>query len=118
AGVCAPPPRGGSHAIAWLEAMGMGLPVIATPTGGVTEVVQEGETCYLVPRDDLAALADRIRRLRADRGLRLRMGAAGRRRVEAHFNAQTIARSVGDLLTRAAASRSSQPRWFQGRQLG
>ncbi|TMA71610.1 MAG: glycosyltransferase family 4 protein [Deltaproteobacteria bacterium] len=76
----------------------------------VTEVVQEGETGYLVPRDDLAALADRIRRLRADRGLRLRMGAAGRRRVEAHFNAQTIARTVVDLLKRAAASRSQQPR--------
>ena len=104
------PTRADSHAIASLEAMAMGLPVISTPTGGVTEVVQEGETGYLVPRDDLAALADRIRRLRADRGLRLRMGAAGRRRVEAHFNAQTIARTVVDLLKRAAASRSQQPR--------
>ena len=85
----------------------MGLPVISTPVGGVPDVVQEGETGYLVPKDDLPALADRIRRLRDDRELRLRMGAAGRRRVEACFNAATLAALVVDLLERAAASRSS-----------
>ena len=99
------PTRADSHAIASLEAMAMGLPVISTPVGGVVDVVDEGETGYLVPKDDVEALADRIRRLREDRALRLRMGLAGRKRVEARFNAATIAATVVDLLEQAAATR-------------
>lgn len=83
----------------------MGLPVITTPVGGVVDVVADGETGYLIPRDDVDALADRIRRLRDDRALRLGMGLAGRKRVETRFNAATIADFVVDLLKRAAASR-------------
>jgi glycosyltransferase involved in cell wall biosynthesis len=99
------PTRADSHAIATLEAMAMGLPVISTPVGGVVDVIEDGTTGYLVPKDDRAALADRIRRLTADRALRLRMGIAGRQRVERRFNAETIAATVVDLLERAAASR-------------
>ena len=100
------PTRADSHAIASLEAMAMGLPVITTPVGGVVDVVQDGETGYLIPRDDVAALADRIRRLRDDPELRVRMGMCGRARVEAHFNGDTIAATVVDVLKQAAASRS------------
>jgi glycosyltransferase involved in cell wall biosynthesis len=103
------PTRADSHAIATLEAMAMGLPVISSPVGGVVDVIEDGTTGYLVPRDDRLTLADRIRRLMSDRALRLRMGIAGRRRVERHFNAQTIAAAVVDLLKRAAASRSNPP---------
>ena len=99
------PTRADSHAIASLEAMAMGLPVIITPVGGVVDVVADGETGYLITRDDVDALADRIRRLRDDRALRLGMGLAGRKRVETRFNAATIADFVVDLLKRAAASR-------------
>jgi glycosyltransferase involved in cell wall biosynthesis len=98
------PTRADSHAIASLEAMAMGLPVISTPVGGVVDVVLDGETGYLIPKDDLASLADRIGRLRQDRELRLRMGLCGRQRVESHFNADTIASSVVDLLKHAAAT--------------
>jgi glycosyltransferase involved in cell wall biosynthesis len=98
------PTRADSHAIASLEAMATGLPVISTPVGGVVDVVQDGETGYLIPKDDLAALADRIRGLKQDRELRLRMGLRGRQRVESHFNAETIAAGVVDLLKRAAAA--------------
>jgi glycosyltransferase involved in cell wall biosynthesis len=96
------PTRADSHAIATLEAMAMGLPVISTPVGGVVDVVRDGETGFLVPREDPAALADRIRKLRDDRSLRLRLGRAGRQRVESEFNAETIAATVVDLLSRAA----------------
>jgi len=103
------PTRADSHAIASLEAMAMELPVITTPVGGVPDVVEEGVTGYLVPKDDPSALADRIRALRDDRSLRLRMGAAGRKRVAASFNARTVAATVIDVLKRAAASRSQAP---------
>ena len=100
------PTRADSHSIASLEAMAMGLPVVTTPVGGIVDVVEEGKTGFLVPRDDLEALADRVRRLRGDRTLRLEMGAAGRRRIESRFNGATVAATVVDLLQRAAASRA------------
>lgn len=68
-----------------LEAMAQRLPVIATPVGGVPELVQEGETGLLTPVDDPQALALSLARLACDRGLRAGMGEGGRRRVERQF---------------------------------
>ena len=100
------PTRADSHSIASLEAMAMGLPVVTTPVGGIVDIIEEGRTGFLIQRDDLEALADRVRRLRADRDMRLELGAAGRRRVESHFNGATVAATVVDLLQQAAASRA------------
>jgi glycosyltransferase involved in cell wall biosynthesis len=74
-----------------LEAMRAGLPVIASSVGGVAESVSDGETGYLVPRGDVDALRENIRRLLTDRTLRVRLGASGRLRFQRHF---TLARSV------------------------
>src|SRR5207237_9611998 len=68
--------------ISVLEAMAAGLPVVASAVGGVPEVVLEGETGFLVPVEDERALTAALARLLADRGLRARVGAAGRRRAE------------------------------------
>lgn len=100
------PTRADSHAIASLEAMAMGLPVITTPVGGVVDVVEDGRTGYLVPKDDPEAVATRIRELRADPARRIEMGLHARARVETRFDAAKIAEVVLDLLTRAAASRA------------
>jgi glycosyltransferase involved in cell wall biosynthesis len=100
------PTRADSHAIASLEAMAMGLPVVTTPVGGVPDIMEEGKTGFLVPRDDLGALLDRIRQLRDDPGLRVTMGQAARRRVEQHFDADAVAATVVDIMKRAAASRA------------
>lgn len=100
------PTRADSHAIATLEAMATALPVITTPVGGVSDVVVDGETGYLVAPDDVAAVADRLRRLLGDRDLRLRMGSLGRNRVETRFNAATIAAWMVELMKRAAASKT------------
>ncbi len=78
-----------------LEAMAVGLPVVATAVGGTPEVVVDGETGLLVPPRDPAALAQAIERLLCDPSLRRRMGEAGRKRVESHFTIeQTIAQTV------------------------
>jgi glycosyltransferase involved in cell wall biosynthesis len=69
-----------------LEAMARGLPVVATRVGGNPEVVVEGETGLLVPARDPAALAEAMLRLRRDGATAQRLGTAGRRRVEAHFD--------------------------------
>src|SRR5690606_3746536 len=46
-----------------LEAMQFGLPIIATPEGGIPEVVIDQETGFLVPQKDVTALADKIQLL-------------------------------------------------------
>lgn len=76
--------EGFSNAV--LEAMAAGLPVVATRVGGTPDAVQDGETGVLVPARDPIAMGDAILRLCADSGQRVRMGAAGRRRVDAEFN--------------------------------
>ena len=73
-----------------LEAMARGLPVVATKVGGNTEVVIDGETGFLVPPDDPAALAAKIRQLVNDIDRCQMMGRAGRHRVEAHFDIRRV----------------------------
>jgi glycosyltransferase involved in cell wall biosynthesis len=68
-----------------LEASAAVVPVVATAVGGTPEVVADGETGYLVPPGDPAALAERINRLLADEPLRRRFGEAGRRRMRELF---------------------------------
>jgi glycogen synthase len=62
-----------------LEAMSVGRPVVATGTGGSAEYLRDGVNCLLFePIDDPAALADRIRDLAEDPGLRARLVEQGR----------------------------------------
>ena len=68
-----------------LEAMDAGLPVVATRVIGSEEVVVDGETGFLVPSRDAAALSAAIGRLLEDPDLRRRFGEAGRRRFETLF---------------------------------
>ena len=69
-----------------LEAMACGLPCVSTPVGGIAEIVRDPETGRLVPADSARELADAIRDLLGDAGLRERMGAAARRRAEQLFD--------------------------------
>ncbi len=73
-----------------MEAMAMGKPVIATAIGGSLDQVVDGQTGYLVPPADPAALAEKIRVLIQDPELRRRMGEAGTERVRMHFGVQRM----------------------------
>ncbi len=102
-----------------LEAMACGTPVVASAVGGIPEVVVDGETGYLVPLEQQSEspfepvdparfsrdLAAAINRLLADPALRVRMGEAGRRRVEERFTWSAIARRTADLYQQLVASR-------------
>ncbi|MFI5397425.1 MAG: glycosyltransferase [Candidatus Binatia bacterium] len=68
-----------------LEAMAVGLPVVATRVGGNPELVDDGATGQLVPARDTDALAKVIAAYVADERLRQDHGAAGRRRVVEEF---------------------------------
>jgi len=69
-----------------VEAMAAGRPVVASDVSGPRESVVEGETGYLVPPGDAAALAQRLERLLSDPGERTRLGRNGARRAEQHFD--------------------------------
>ena len=68
-----------------IEALAAGCPVVATPVGGVPEVVVDRRTGLLVPPGDPIALAQAIEELMRDPGLRQRMGAAGVERIQKNF---------------------------------
>ncbi len=65
--------------LVYLEASARGLPILAHRTGGVESAVRDGVTGLLVEPGDEAGLADAIRRLSDDAGLRRRLGENGRR---------------------------------------
>lgn len=81
-----------------IEAMMTGLPVVATDIRGAREEVVEGETGFLVPVRDPAALGAALARLAADSALRARMGAAGRARALDLYDEAKVVRRELDLI--------------------
>ncbi|MDH7602909.1 MAG: glycosyltransferase family 4 protein [Armatimonadota bacterium] len=69
-----------------VEAMALERPVAASATGGLPEIVLQGETGILVAPEDPKALAQALLELAQDAELRSRLGRNGRRRVEEEFN--------------------------------
>jgi glycosyltransferase involved in cell wall biosynthesis len=76
-----------------LEAMAMGLPVVASKVGGVPEEVVDGTTGLLVERGDARGLAAALRRLHANGAAARQMGIAGHARVRQLFSLDTMVRS-------------------------
>jgi glycosyltransferase involved in cell wall biosynthesis len=72
---------------ALIEAMALGVPVLATSVGGPREIIQDGVQGRLLAPEDPRAWAEAVRDIAADPELAARMGAAGRARVEEAFSA-------------------------------
>ena len=84
------PSRSEGFSNALLEAMGCGLPCVATRVGGNAEALTEGKEGYLVPSEDPDALAERLGRLIRDPGMARRMGQAARETVKTRFSMQAM----------------------------
>ena len=84
------PARMEGFGIAVLEAMAMRKPVVVTATGGLPEIVQDGETGLLVPPSEQDALAQAVKRLLRDPVLRRKLGDAGRDRVASMFTVDAM----------------------------
>jgi glycosyltransferase involved in cell wall biosynthesis len=93
-----------------LEAMAAAVPVVASAVGGLPEVVEEGCTGWLVPPAQPRALAERLRSLLVDPGLRCAMGAAGRERVRQRFSIQAMADAVAAIYDEVMSARSRSQR--------
>jgi alpha-maltose-1-phosphate synthase len=77
-----------------IEAMACEKPVVATRVGGIPEVVDDGTTGILVPPNSPELLATAVASLLNDAELSVRMGQAGRARVENHFAADAHVAAV------------------------
>jgi starch synthase len=77
-----------------VEAMACGKPVVATRTGGIPELVSEGETGFLVPFGSPEAISARLIALLGDRDLRVTMGRRGRETVERQFTWRAVAERI------------------------
>ena len=88
-----------------IEAMGSGKAVIAFDSGGITEWLIDGETGFLVPRADVAALAERISRLLDDEPLARRLGEQARARVDARYRREQALGRLFDIYARVVAER-------------
>jgi glycosyltransferase involved in cell wall biosynthesis len=80
-----------------IESLACGTPVVAFAVGGVPEVVRHLETGYLARPEDAAGLAEGLRTLLDDDGLRARLGTTARAVAEAEFGIEQQARRLADL---------------------
>jgi glycosyltransferase involved in cell wall biosynthesis len=94
------PSRDEGFAVAPLEAMACGLPVVASNARGVLDVLPRGEADggVIVPRENAPALAKALTRLIDDPALASRLGATGRRRVENEFSLEAVGQQLRQLL--------------------
>jgi glycosyltransferase involved in cell wall biosynthesis len=81
-----------------VEAMALGVPVVATPVTGIPELVEDGRTGLIVPERDPGALAGAIRRLLTDPWGAAVLVEAGRRRIERDFDLSTNVAQLRRLL--------------------
>jgi len=97
-----------------LEAMAMGKPVVATNVGGIPELVEEGQTGFLVSPRDPEAIADRVLSLSRDSARRQQMGRAARARVESNFTVQAVIARLEGIYVRLLRERLGSARIRRG----
>lgn len=79
-----------------MEAMGAGLPVIASVIGATPEMITPGEDGFLVPQRDERALFEKISLLARDVDMRRRLGEAARRTAQRRFDVRETASALRD----------------------
>ncbi len=80
--------------VAYMEAMCMGLPVIATNVGGVKELVEHGKNGFLVESENIEQISKSVQILMKDPWLRSEMGKAGRKKIIESFSSDNSALKI------------------------
>jgi glycosyltransferase involved in cell wall biosynthesis len=91
------PSRWEGTPLALIAALASGLPVVATPVGGVPEILEDGVTGRLVPAEDVEALAHALRDLLGDLPAARALGARGKAYVKAHCSVEVMLRQLENL---------------------
>jgi glycosyltransferase involved in cell wall biosynthesis len=84
-----------------IEASALGVPIAAMNTGGTPDIVVDDRTGLLSATAD--GLADDVRRLRGDEGLRRRLGAAARTHAESQFDSPAVVARIERLYVELVA---------------
>jgi glycosyltransferase involved in cell wall biosynthesis len=84
-----------------MEAMAAGVPVVATQIAGVSELVENDVSGYLVPAGDTVSLTQSVEKLLNDCELRTKFGTAGRNKVEKEFNLNIEAQKLYQVMSKA-----------------
>jgi glycosyltransferase involved in cell wall biosynthesis len=90
---------------ALIEAMALGLPIVASDVPAIREVVEEGRNALLVSRGDPRALAGAIAALLDQADQREAFGRASRRRFEERFTLESVVPQMVELYRSVAAAR-------------
>ncbi|MBS2023918.1 MAG: glycosyltransferase family 4 protein [Deltaproteobacteria bacterium] len=95
------PTRADCSPLVTMEAMACGLPVVATRVGGVSEVIAEGETGFVIPPGDFGALAERLDACSRDRHKLADLGRAARQRVLTRYDLNVLIPLALSIIERA-----------------
>lgn len=95
--------------VSLMEAMSFGIPVIATETGGIPELLERGAG-WMVPAQQPPALADALQLLIQSPQLRQTLGLAGRERIRSDFSASQVAWRLEELFSTPMKAVSTQTR--------
>ena len=80
--------------VSLIEAQAANIPIITTDVGGVRDIVLEGETGFIVPKNDVTSLSDKMRLLIEDEKLRKKMSQNGWTFVEHKFHYTTLVKNM------------------------
>lgn len=93
--------------ISILEAMAVGLPVVATDVGGISELVADGKTGFLAPARSPREIANRLLRLLRDPDMRRTFGAAGKDRVMRSFSPEQMVLQTNNLYRQLLSAKTT-----------
>jgi len=104
------PTRMDAFPTALLEAAAARVPVVATAVGGIPEIVEDGQTGFLVPAPPTAeTVSARLEQLLADDALRARVGLSAYERFQECFTAERWAARLREVYDEVRGSRSGHP---------
>jgi glycosyltransferase involved in cell wall biosynthesis len=91
-----------------IEGMAAGLPVVATSTGGMVELIEDGVNGLLVPPGDAGALATALLDLMRKPDLSDRLGSAARSTIETRYSFERMIREFDGLYGSASSGSPSR----------
>ncbi|KKW29926.1 MAG: hypothetical protein A3K06_00950 [Candidatus Doudnabacteria bacterium RIFCSPHIGHO2_01_52_17] len=94
------PSRSEGLGSSFLEAMAAGLPVVATPVGGIPDFLSDGKTGLFSRVDDPVDLAEKIKRVLDDPKLSARLAANAKQLVQARYDWELVSKSMDRIFSK------------------